>query len=204
MLPEILEKELELLLVGTAIPKISVDLGFYYLAPNDRLWYLLEYAELTSPAVVTPAECKVLTEAKRAFVLDEMYQKLFFEKKESILRKHKIGITHLNRRMVVAADDDPEAMPTPSDVQKFVKKVEKFKPRCVAFITTVDVFEKCFKNLYKELSREKGQQNFRIGASEVWFMGNTNSRLKNTEAMETLFDNLGEHIRSHAKTDGQG
>ncbi len=203
MLPEIVKKDLDLLIVGTAIPKISQDLGFYYLAQNDRLWYLLEYAELTSPAVLTPTEIKVLMEAKKAFVLDEMYLKLLFEKKESILAKQRIGITHLNRRKIVPNEDDPEAVPTPADVQRFVKKVEKYRPRFVAFVTTVDIFEKCFRSLYKSLSRDKGKQDFRIGESEVWFMGNTNSRLKNIEAMENLFDKLGESVRTGVKTNVQ-
>ncbi len=196
MLAEILDKGLKLVLVGKAIAKAADELGFYYLTPNDRLWYFLEYSGITAGSVVTPAECKVLAEARKAFVLDEMYMKLFYEKKESLLLKNRVGLTHLNRRKVYTNDDDPDAEPTPVDVRKFVRKIEKFQPKAVAFITNVDTFEKCLKPLYPSATKQRGKQEFSIGTSEVWLMGSTSGRSKNTEVVEKLFDDLAERVNS--------
>ncbi|MBI4548316.1 MAG: hypothetical protein HY707_10070, partial [Ignavibacteriae bacterium] len=96
MLPEILAQNLSVVFVGTTIAETSDELGFYYLGPNNRFWFLLQYAGITPTSVVSTSERKILIDAKKDRVLDEMYKKLFFEKKEAQLLKHRIGLTDLN------------------------------------------------------------------------------------------------------------
>src|SRR5436309_3430151 len=100
MLPEILIKNLSVVFVGTTISEASDELGFHYLGPNNRFWFLLEYARLTPTSLVSPDDRKVLVNAKKDGVLNDMYKKFFFEKKETELLKHRIGLTNLNRRRV--------------------------------------------------------------------------------------------------------
>ena len=147
MLPEILTRKLRLLFVGTTVSETSNELGFYYLGPNNRFWGLLEYAGITPTSVVTPQERKILVDTLKTHALTEMYKKLFFEKKEAVLAKYRIGLTDLNRRRVFSKDDDPDARPTPEDIRKFVLKVEKYQPQIVAFVASIEIFESCFKSL---------------------------------------------------------
>jgi|ERR1051326_233276 G:T/U-mismatch repair DNA glycosylase len=194
MLPEIWAQNLRVVFVGTTVTETSDQLGFYYLGPNNRFWSLLEYAGITPTALVSPQDRKVLVNAMKDGVLSEMYQKLFFEKREAELLQHHIGLTDLNRRKVVSNDDDPSAQPTIEDVQKFIKKVEKFKPKIVAFVASMEIVEKCLKPLYPAVTQQRGKQDFLIGTSEVWFLGSTSGRVKDTEALEQVFEDLAERL----------
>jgi len=198
MLPEILTRNLRVLFVGTTVSRTSNDLGFYYLGPNNRFWGLLEYAGITPEPVVTPQERKILVDTFKTYALNDMYKKLFFEKKEAALAKHRIGLTDLNRRRVVSNDDEPGAKPTADDVGKFIRKVEKFSPEVVAFTAGMEIFEGCFKPLYPSASRNRGKQDFMIGGSEVWLMGSPSGRVRDTEALEQVFEDLAERIRAAA------
>jgi len=195
MLPEILSRNLRVLFVGTTVSETSNDLGFYYLGPNNRFWGLLEYAGITPEPVVTPQERKILIDTFKTHALNDMYRKLFFEKKEAALAKHRIGLTDLNRRRVVSNDDDPAARPTPEDVKQFIRKVVKYQPRVVAFVAGLEVFEACFKPIYPSAGRIRGKQDFTIGESEVWLMGSPSGRVKDTEALEQVFEDLAERIK---------
>lgn len=194
MLPQILIQNLRVVFVGTTISETSDELGFYYLGPSNQFWRLLEYAGITPTSVVSPSERKILVNAKKDGVLNEMYKKFFFEKKESALLKLRFGLTDLNRRRVVSKDDDPAAEPTIDDIQKFVKKVEKYRPKIVAFVTSVEIFEKCFKRLYPSVNRQRGKQDFLIGNSEVWFLGSTSGRVKETDVLEQVFEDLADRL----------
>src|SRR3989304_9944407 len=111
MLPEILTRNLRVLFVGTTVSETSNELGFYYLGPNNRFWGLLEYAGIPPTSVVTPQERKILVDTLKTHALTEMYKKLFFEKKEAVLAKYRIGLTDLNHRRVFSNDDEPDARP---------------------------------------------------------------------------------------------
>ena len=120
--------------------------------------------------------------------------KFFFEKKESALVKLQIGLTDLNRRLVVSNDDDPSAQPTTDDIQKFIKKIEKYRPKIVAFVTGLEIFENCFKRVYPSTNRQRGKQDFLIGDSEVWLLGSTSGRVKDTDAIEQAFGDLADRL----------
>ena len=191
MIPDILQPGLRLVVVGTALTEESEQLGFYHLGPKERIWYLLQYGGLTPTPIFTPEERKILLNAKKGNVLNDMYRQLFFEKKQSALLKRGIGITVLNRRVLATIDDDPAAMPTREDVKEFIDKMKVCKPRVVAFLTPVEVFEECFKPMFPSANRERGKQDFTIGKSEVWLAGNTLGKTKDLEILEELFDQIG-------------
>lgn len=199
MLPEILIKNLNVVFVGTAVAETSDELGFYYLGTKNQFWTLLEFAGITPALVISESDRKALIDAKHSGVLNDVYKKFFFEKKESQLLKHRIGMTDLNRRRAVSNDDDPAAEPTADDIKKLIGKVEKFHPKIVAFVTKVETFEKCFKKLNPSVTRERGKQGFLIGVSEVWLMGSTSGRAKDTDAMEQVFSDLADRINSLTK-----
>jgi len=199
MLKEILNQNLRVVFVGTAIAETSDELGFYYLGPNNRFWSLLEYGGITPTSVVSPSDRKALVGAKQTGILDDLYKQFFFEKKESILLKHRIGLTDLNRRLVISKEDDPSAKPTTDDVQKFVKKMQKFRPKIIAFVTNMDTFEDSFKSLYPTVNRQRGKQDFVLDTSEVWLLGNTSGRAKETDALEQVFADLGERLKALEK-----
>ncbi|MFN0156762.1 MAG: mismatch-specific DNA-glycosylase [Bacteroidota bacterium] len=195
MLPEIWARDLNVIFVGTTVAETSDQLGFYYLGPNNRFWSLLEYAGITPASLVSPSERKVLVNAQKDGVLNDTYKQLFFEKKERELLKHRIGLTDLNRRRVVSNDDDPAAEPTKEDILKFVKKAEKYAPKVLAFVTSMETFEKCLKPLYPSANRQRGKQDFLIGNSEVWLLGSSSGRVKDTDAMEQVFEDLAERLK---------
>ncbi|MDI6766698.1 MAG: uracil-DNA glycosylase family protein [Bacteroidota bacterium] len=196
MLKEILIQNLRVVFVGATVAETSDELGFYYIGKNNRFWEMLEYANITPKMVISQSDRNALVGAKQTGVLDDLYKQFFFEKKESTLLKHHIGLTDLNRRLVVSKDDDPSAEPTPDDIQKFIKKIEKYKPKIVAFVTSVEIFEKCFKKLYPTASRQRGKQDFKIGDSEVWLLGSTSGRVKDIDAMEQVFSDLADLLGS--------
>jgi G:T/U-mismatch repair DNA glycosylase len=196
MLPEIWAQNLNVVFVGTTVAETSDQLGFYYLGPNNRFWFLLEYAGITPSSLVSPSERKVLVNAQKDGVLNDTYKQLFFEKKERELLKRRIGLTDLNRRRVVSNDDDPAAEPIKDDILKFVRKVEKYGPKILAFVTNMEIFEKCLRPLYPSVNRQRGKQDFLIGNSEVWLLGSTSGRVKDTDSMEQAFEDLAERLDS--------
>ncbi|HEY6192116.1 MAG TPA: hypothetical protein VI215_07300 [Bacteroidota bacterium] len=195
MLPEILARNLRVVFVGTIISELSDELGFYHLGANDRFWELLEYAGFTPSAVIPPSERKILLDVNQSGALNEIYKKFFFEKKESALLKQRVGLTVLNRRRVAGREDDPGAEPTIDDVKKFVQKMEKFKPMIIAFVSREESFSRSWNPLYPSASRQKGKQDFSIGASEIWLLGSTIARGKENDAMEQLFDDLADRLK---------
>ena len=199
MLSEILTQNLNVVFVGSTISEMSDELGFYYLGPNNTFWDLLEFARIMPVSLVPSSERKVLMNARKDGVLNDMYKQLFFERKETQLLKHGIGLTDLNRRRAVRNDDDPAAKPTTDDVQKFVRKVEKYRPKILAFATNVETFENAFKPNYPAATRQRGRQDFLIGTSEVWLLGSTGGRVKDTDALEQVFEDLAARLKEITK-----
>jgi G:T/U-mismatch repair DNA glycosylase len=194
MLPEILNRNMRVLFVGTTVSKVSDELGFYYLGPNNKFWWLLEYAGLTKGSLVTPQERKLMLDTFKTNALNDTYRLLFFEKKERALVERGFGLTDLNRRKVSGSDDEAGAKPTPEDIRKFIAKVAKYKPAVIAFVTGLDVFEECFKPLYPAAGRTRGKQAFTIEGSEVWLLGSTSGRVRDADAIEQAFEDLAARV----------
>lgn len=190
MLPEIWISKLDIVFVGTCIANTSDELGFYYLGPNNQFWSLLEYTKISTQRVVTKVERQALKDAYVTGRLTDELKTMFFQKKQDELLKQRIGLTDLNRRIVVSSDDDSKAYPTRRDIDLFVGKVKKLKPRSLAFVTSLDIFEECFKPLFQPATRNRGRQLFRIDETEVWLLGSTSGRAGNQEAREEVFEEL--------------
>lgn len=196
MLPEIWIPDLKVVFVGTCIAEESDQIGFYHLGRNNSFWDLLESSGLTPAKFFPKTERQTLRDAYARGQLSEPLRQLFFEKKTSGLLRAGIGLTDLNRRVVVSSDDDPEARPTLDDIRQFVKKVGELKPKALGFVTSPDLFEDVFRPLFPQASRDRGQQGFKIHGSDVWLLGSTFGRVRGKEnkVREDLFDQFADFL----------
>jgi G:T/U-mismatch repair DNA glycosylase len=198
MLPEIWEPKMNVLFAGIAAVEPSEALGFYHLHPRDRFWELLEINGITPVQILSKAERKALAEGHARGNLSEPIRAMFVLKKTSQLVRLGIGITDLNRRVVVAAEKDRTAQPDEDDMAEFIARVEKLAPAILAFVMVPESFVGAFKNRFPAASTAIGLQTFRICSSEVWLLGSTIMVLRG-EALKTqedAFFELGERLGS--------
>ncbi len=196
MLPDLWHPNLTVVFVGTAGDELSDILGFYHLQPKDRFWELLENGGITPQRIITKQEGKALVEGHRQGSLSDPVRLIFIEKKTGQLRRLGIGLTDLNRRLVVASEKDKSAKPTLDDVTEFTARVERLAPRILAFVTIPDLFVEVFKARHSAATTNLGAQPFTIGNSEVWLLGSTVAQLRG-EALskqEDAFFALGERL----------
>ncbi len=104
ILPDLLEEGLSLVICGTAPSLVSKQRQAYYAHPGNIFWKTLYEVGLT-PRQLTPEE----------------YPDLL---------KHRIGLTDLNKTEWGA---DSELSRAGFDVQEFVEKMQRFRPRALAF-----------------------------------------------------------------------
>jgi len=104
-LPDYLQDGLTVVFVGTSVGKESAKREHYYSNPNNRFWDLVNQAELVSNMVGAEND---------HLVLDE-----------------KCGLTDLVKKKVSSSDSDLET--ADFDVDGFIQKIEKHKPKVVAF-----------------------------------------------------------------------
>ncbi len=190
MLKEILSSNLKVVFVGTVVPDFSNDVGFYYMHQRNKFWELLEYSGIVPSSFFPEYERKALRDTFASNRLTEQLQNVFFMKKEGQLNTLRIGFTDLNRRITVSNDDDEKAMPIESDVKQFISKMERLKPKVIAFVTSLDIFVECFKPFYPQATKIRGRQDFKIGESDVWLLGSTSGRPRKDEEREQVFDDL--------------
>jgi G:T/U-mismatch repair DNA glycosylase len=196
MLPEIWEPNLTVVFVGSVVTTVSDSLGFYHLHQRDRFWELLEMNSITANRIMTPQECKALAEGHAKGSVSDPVRTMFLQKKTSQLLKLGIGLTDLNRRIVVENEKEKSARPTPDDVRELVVRAENLIPRLLAFVMAGDVFVGAFKSLFPAASDIPGRQQFRIGESEVWLLGSTIATMRGEarEKQDDAFRELGERI----------
>lgn len=196
MLPEIWEPNLAVVFVGAVVTEPSNSLGFYHLHPRDRFWELLEMSGLTPKRVMAADERKALADGHRQGSVSDPVRVFFLQKKTSQLLKLGIGLTDLNRRMVVENDKDKSARPTEDDVRDLIARTEKLKPGVLALVTSADLFVATFKSLFPAANDVPGPQPFRIGASEVWLLGSTTATIRGEalERQENVFLELAERV----------
>ena len=198
MLPEIWKPNVTVLFVGTVVAELSDRLGFYYLHPRNRFWEMLVVGGITPKQIITVKEAKALAEGHAGGSLTDPVKAMFIEKKTEQLLRDGIGLTDLNRRVVVSSDKDKLAKPTEEDIRAFIGKVEELTPRVLAFVTSIDIFVDSFKKHYQGVTGTLGLQPFTIGNSEVWLLGSTSGLLRG-EALtrqEDAFFALGERIQA--------
>jgi TDG/mug DNA glycosylase family protein len=103
-LPDQLQRHLRLVFVGTAAGQRSADLGHYYAHPGNRFWRTIHEIDLT-PRRYRPHEFPALLALG-------------------------IGFTDMCK---VGAGMDHEALKAGVDVQAFVEKMRRYRPRTIAF-----------------------------------------------------------------------
>jgi G:T/U-mismatch repair DNA glycosylase len=204
MPPEIWAPNLNVVFVGTVATEPSNTIGFFHLHAKDRFWELLEMNGITAKRVITPAERKALTEGQKQGSVSDPVRTFFIQKKTSQLLKMGIGLTDLNRRLVVENEKDKVARPSVEDVQEFVGRVAELKPRVLAFVTGVDIFIGAFKALFPAATDVPGLQSFDIGGSEVWLLGSTTAVLRGEalQKQDDAFFALGERMERLRGTAG--
>ena len=206
MLPEIWQKDQTVVFVGTAVTELSERLGFYHLDPRNRFWELLELSAITPKRILTPEENKALATGHRDGSLSEPVRLMFIEKKTSQLLKLGIGLTCLNRRMVVGNEKDKSARPTAEDIGDFISKAKELSPKMLAFVTSPDIFVGSFIGSYPTAVVATGRQPFQIGTSEVWLLGSTSGspRGEALTRQEDDFFALGERVEAHRSGSAAG
>jgi TDG/mug DNA glycosylase family protein len=105
MLRDVLTKNLDVVFCGTAKGKASAALGYYYAGPGNRFYYILHKAGFT-PHQLVPAECYGIN-------------------------SFRIGLTDL---VHTQAGNDDEIDDESYDVEGFIRKMELYTPRYVAFV----------------------------------------------------------------------
>jgi G:T/U-mismatch repair DNA glycosylase len=197
MIPEIWTPNLMVVFVGTVVTELSDTLGFYHLHPRDRFWEMLVVGGITPKHVITAQESKALAEGHRSGSLTDPVRAMFIEKKTEHLLRLGIGLTDLNRRVIVPGDKDPGAKPTGDDVDTFIAKVQERKPRILAFVTGADLFVALFKYRSPEVTGAFGRQPFSIANTEAWLLGSTSARMQEEALVqqEDAFFALGERIQ---------
>jgi TDG/mug DNA glycosylase family protein len=106
MIDDILAPGLTVVFVGTAKSTTSAAAGHYYANPRNRFWDLLYETGLTQ------------------------YERLTPDRDRTLLR-YGVGLTDLVSKR--AASSDALLRSSDFDVRSFVRKVEQFDPRIVAF-----------------------------------------------------------------------
>ncbi len=196
MIREIWEPDMTVVFVSSAVLEQSEKLGFSHMHPRDRFWDLLELGGITPKKVVTAQERKALWEGVTGGSLSDPVRLMFIEKKTSQLIRSGVGITQLNRKVVVPNEKDRSAMPEDDDIRQFMTKLETLRPRVVAFATSPEVFVQAFGGRCPGLTATPGLQQVRIAGSETWLLGSTTAQLRGASltAQEDLFFSLGERI----------
>jgi G:T/U-mismatch repair DNA glycosylase len=194
MLPEIWAVQMNVVFVGPAVTALSEKLGFRHLELRDRFWELLALGSFTPKRLITREEAKALADGHRTGSLSDPVRLMFIEKKTSQLLKSGVGLTELNRSVVVASEKDKSAIPTEEDVRSFLEKARQLRPATLAFVTSPEVFVDALKSLHPDASETLGQQPFTIGSSNVWLLGSTtgSTRKEVVARQEDLFFELGE------------
>ncbi len=198
MLPDLWKPDLTIVFVGLAVDDLSDTLGFPHLQPKNRFWEMLVVGGITPKRVITTQEAKALADGHKRGSLTDPVRAMFIEKKSDQLLRLGIGLTYLNRRVVVHSEKDAEAKPTDADVSTFLGDVETHTPKILAFVISPDIFAATLRKRYPAVTETMGVQPFAINTAEVWLLGSPMSRLREellTQQEDTFFA-LGERCQS--------
>ncbi|MBL4657187.1 MAG: mismatch-specific DNA-glycosylase [Flavobacteriales bacterium] len=143
MLKDILTNNLDVVFCGTAKGEASARLGYYYAGPGNKFYGILHQAGFT-PHKLEPSEC---------------YD----------INQFTIGLTDL---VHTEFGNDDEISDDSYDVPGFVKKIEKFQPKYVAFNSKKGAsFFLGFKGITSLV--DYGLQDRRIGGTKVFVLPST-------------------------------
>lgn len=143
MLRDVLDHNLDVVFCGTAKGKASARLGAYYAGPGNKFYGILYDAGFTSHKL-HPNDC---------------YE----------INRFKIGLTDL---VHTQAGNDNEIDDESYEVDNFITKIKKYKPKVIAFNSKKGAaFALGFKGITKHVSY--GLQEHMIGESRVYVLPST-------------------------------
>lgn len=136
-LPDHLTEGLDVVFVGTGIGEHSAEEGHYYAHPTDRFWDLVNQAGLVSDLIGSE---------NAHLILDE-----------------KCGLTDLVKNRASGSDADLKS--DDFDIPGFAAKIQKFKPKVVAFIG-----KHGYKIVFGAPPKDYGLADEVLGDSWVWIL----------------------------------
>lgn len=143
MLRDVLKGNLEVVFCGTAKGKASVLKGCYYAGPGNKFYGILHSANFT-PKKLLPTDCYSINE-------------------------YGIGLTDL---VHTEYGNDNEISSDSYDIDAFIKKMELYKPKFIAFTSkTAASFALGFKGITSLI--EYGLQKQTIGVSKIFVLPST-------------------------------
>lgn len=141
MLPDFLKPGLMTVLVGTAVGTRSMSRGHYYSGRGNQFWELLWEAGLTEDRILIPEQ-------------------------DSRVLDYGVGLTDLSKTKVISSDPDLRA--SDYDVPDFLRKIEKHRPRTVAF-NGKTAAKVCARAMHHPAS-DLGPAPFAIGPAKVYVL----------------------------------
>ncbi|HCV43637.1 MAG TPA: hypothetical protein DGH68_09145 [Bacteroidetes bacterium] len=135
--PDYLQDGLNVVFVGTSVGEESAKREHYYSDPHNRFWDLVNQSELVSNMVGAEND---------HLVLDE-----------------KCGLTELVKKKVSSSDFNLKA--ADFDVGGFTQKIERCKPKVVAFNG-----KRAYKEVFKKDPKDYGLADEIVGDSYVWVL----------------------------------
>jgi TDG/mug DNA glycosylase family protein len=143
MLKDILKENLDVVFCGTAKGKASAQKGFYYAGQGNKFYYALHSAGFTSIRLL-PTDCYTINQ-------------------------FGIGLTDL---VHTEYGNDNQISKESYEVDLFIKKMEHFKPKYIAFTSKAAAsFAFGFKGVTSII--EYGLQKQKIGESHVFVLPST-------------------------------
>jgi double-stranded uracil-DNA glycosylase len=136
-LPDYLQNGLDVVFVGTSVGEESAKREHYYSDPHNKFWDLVNQSDLVSDMVGAEND---------HLVLDE-----------------KCGLTDLVKKRVSSSDSNIEA--ADFDVEGFTLKIERYKPKVVAFNG-----KRAYREVYKKDPNDYGLTDEIIGDSYVFVL----------------------------------
>lgn len=143
-LPDFLQDGLDVVFVGISAGEESARREHYYADPHDRFWDLVNQAGLISDMVGAEND---------HLVLDE-----------------KCGLSDLSRRTLSSSDPPQETTDSDFDIEGFIRKIEKHKPKAVAFNG-----KRAYKEVFREDPKEYGLADEIVGDSYVFVLPSSSS-----------------------------
>jgi TDG/mug DNA glycosylase family protein len=143
MLKDVLKERLDVVFCGTAKGKASALKGYYYAGPNNKFYNILHRAGFTINKLL-PTDCYSIND-------------------------YGIGLTDL---VHTEYGNDNQISKESYEVDLFIKKMEYFKPKYIAFTSKAAAsFAFGFKGLTSII--EYGLQKQKIGKSQVYVLPST-------------------------------
>ncbi len=143
MLKDVLSHNLDVIFCGTAKGEASARLGYYYAGPGNQFYPILYKTGLTNKLLL-PSNC---------------YD----------INKYKIGLTDL---VHIESGNDNQLSDENFDILSFKKKIEKYKPKYIAFNgKKAAAFALGFKGKTNKV--QYGLQSQKIGDSKIFILPST-------------------------------